>query len=239
MKPIFLDRQSLCDALAIRPGVTALVGGGGKTSAMLRLAEELSLRGSVIVTTTTRIWPPESIPVLSAPDEADVRAALCALPAVCIGSPAADGKLKMPALEMETLRALADYVLVEADGAKGLPLKAPAAHEPVIPASARCVIAVAGLDGIGRPIFESAFRPGLYAALVNADVAHIVTPVDAAQVLCSRAGQFKGVRAGMRFCVLLNKADDAARCALAREVCAWFEPQTVERAVVARLQAAG
>ncbi len=237
MKPFFLDKHPLCVALAIRTGVTALVGGGGKTSAMLRLAGELSLHGSVIVTTTTHIWPPESMPVLLAPDEADVRAALCALPAVCVGSPAEDGKLKAPALDMETLRALADYVLVEADGAKGRPLKAPAAHEPVIPACTGCVIAVAGLDGIGRPIFENVFRPELYAALLDAGMEHVVTPEDVARVLCSGEGQLKGVRTDMRFCVLLNKADDAARIAMAREVCARLGPQTVERAVVARLQA--
>ena len=48
--------------LSVRPGVTALTGGGGKTAAMYRLARELRREGTVICTTTTRILPPDHLP---------------------------------------------------------------------------------------------------------------------------------------------------------------------------------
>ena len=51
-----------------------------------------------------------------------------------------------------------DLVLVEADGAKGRPLKYPAAHEPVIPPCSGCTVVVAGLDALGRTIAEAVFR---------------------------------------------------------------------------------
>ena len=51
--------MTLIETLGIRPGVTALVGAGGKTSTMLRLARELRGAGqTVAVTTTTPIFPP-------------------------------------------------------------------------------------------------------------------------------------------------------------------------------------
>src|SRR5208337_1665177 len=56
---------------------------------------------------------------------------------------------------------IADWIIVEADGAAGRPLKAPASHEPVIPSVTRHVVAVAGLRAIGLPLDEShVFRTG-------------------------------------------------------------------------------
>ena len=45
--------MTFAEALGIGPGVTALIGGGGKTSLMLTLAKELSSKGSIIICTTT------------------------------------------------------------------------------------------------------------------------------------------------------------------------------------------
>lgn len=63
--------------LCVRPGVTALTGGGGKTAAMYRLARELRREGTVICTTTTRILPPDHLPV--ADGGAELAAALARL----------------------------------------------------------------------------------------------------------------------------------------------------------------
>lgn len=56
------EMEKLCDLLGIRPGITALIGGGGKTTLMYHLARELRQYGTVAVTTTTRIWPPTASP---------------------------------------------------------------------------------------------------------------------------------------------------------------------------------
>ena len=113
-----------CDLLSTGRGVTALIGGGGKTTAMYTLARELSPRGTVLCCTTTRILPPDHLPVLLSPGEEAVSAALADHGCACLGTPAENGKLSAPELPMARLAALADYVLVEADGSRGLPVKA-------------------------------------------------------------------------------------------------------------------
>ena len=237
MQTIFhTNESSLAAALDVPKGITALVGGGGKTTLMLRLARELAQGGArVIVTTTTHIFPPEGIPQGNPANAQEVARALLLEPLLCLGKPAEDGKLTAPDLSMAVLSQLADYVLVEADGAKRLPLKAPDAHEPVIPREARLVVAVAGLDGADRPIREVAFRPALYAALCGKSEQDVVTARDIALVLTSPNGQRKSLPKGARFAVLLNKADDDQAREIARAVAAELEQYAPERVVIASL----
>ena len=169
--------------LGVERGVTALIGGGGKTTLMYTLAEELRRRGTVVVTTSTHIRRPEQYPVLTAADDAAVAAALAEHGAVCVAGETAEGKLCAPALSFETLAALADFVLVETDGSKRLPLKAHAPHEPVIPPNARRTVYVVGADGFGRPIRQVCHRPERYAALCGAAEDDVVTPALEAAVL--------------------------------------------------------
>lgn len=165
--------------LDIRPGVTAVIGSGGKTSLIARLCRELP--GTVIVCTSTHIYPADGLPL--------VTEAIETLPfeKICIGVPAENGKLTAPVQPYETLAKLADYVLVEADGAKKLPLKAHLDYEPVIPFCAHRVIQVVGLSGLGNPIEQTAHRPAQYAQLCGASVADIATPERAAAVLNAEA----------------------------------------------------
>ena len=233
---LYQAERGLIEALDPPRGIIALVGGGGKTTLMLRLAHELAQKGArVIVTTTTHIFPPEGIPTGNPSNAEEVSHALLLEPLLCLGKPAVDGKLIAPDLSMEILCQLADYVLVEADGAKRLPLKAPAELEPVIPREARLVVAVAGLDGAGKPIREIAFRPALYAVLCGKAESQAVTPRDIALVLMNEHGQRKGVPKEARFVVLLNKADDETMRETALAIAAELEHEPVERVVIAAL----
>ena len=187
--------------LGVEKGVTALIGGGGKTTLMYTLAEELRLRGSVIVTTSTHIRRPPQYPLLLTAEPAAVSAALAEHGVVCVAAEGPEGKLTAPALSFDALGALADFVLVEADGAKRLPLKAHAPHEPVIPACARQTVYVLGVDGFGRPIRQVCHRPERYAALCGAAQDDPVTPALAAAVL-----RAEGYGSGL---VYLNKVESA------------------------------
>lgn len=225
-----LRPRALSEALGIRPGVTAIVGGGGKTTAMLRLAKELSREHTCIVGTTTHIFPPE-LPTLIEPTAEEVKKALQEQNLICVGAPAKNGKFGAVNGELlKKLPSLAEYVVLEADGSRGLPLKAPAGHEPVIPENTTHVIAVAGMDGANRPIREVCHRPNLYAELLGTDQDHTVTPAEIAKALAHRSGQYKNVNCA--FSVILNKSDSMERFRAARAAAAAF-PGT---AIIAGMQ---
>ena len=193
--------MQISSLLHVGRGVTAIIGRGGKTTLMEQLAKELSKKGRVIITTTTHICRPKQYETLLDADEAAVSAALERSGIVCVASQAEDGKLCAPKISIEALARLADFVLVEADGAKGLPLKAHEAHEPVIPPCAQRVVTVVGIDGIGRPISEVSHRSARYAQLAGVDEETTVTPEIAARVVNAES---YGDR------VYINKVESAA-----------------------------
>ena len=149
------------EGLSIRPGITAIIGSGGKTSLMLRLARELS-HARVIVTTSTHIFPPEGYPVVQRVEHVDG--------CVCVGTPCENGKLTVPEQSFSELLTLCDYLLVEADGSKHLPLKAHLAHEPCIPEGAD-VICVVGASGLDHPIEQVVHRHERFFALTDSQTA--------------------------------------------------------------------
>lgn len=139
--------------------VISLIGAGGKTSTLFWLARQFSLLGKkVIITTTTRIYlPDENIPLLMCCDPAHLPAAVFASPICACYSAWQPSSGKVGGFLPQQVDALAqrhyaDIILVEADGSRGLPLKAPALHEPCIPVSSRCVIAVTGGQVLARPL---------------------------------------------------------------------------------------
>ena len=164
--------------------MTAIIGGGGKSTLLHALADELSKHARVIVATSTKMYVPDWCPVLLSAEPGDVESALATSSLVCVGSiHEPTGKLDTPRVAFSDLADIADYVLVEADGAKRLPLKAHAEHEPVIPTCTHRVVYVVGIDGVGVPISQTCHRPELYAQLASASVDERVTPEMAASVL--------------------------------------------------------
>lgn len=143
--------------LGIRPGITSVIGGGGKTTMLRVLAGELAAVGyRVVCTTSTHIFPFREMPLAS--DIQEAGRLLGAVSPICVGLPGPEGKLVPLDCSMEELAAVCDMVLVEADGSKGFPIKAHAPHEPVIPPGTKRTILVAGASGIGKPVREAVHR---------------------------------------------------------------------------------
>ena len=134
-------------------GVVALVGGGGKTGLMYCLAAEArdsGLRAAAM--TTTRIWAPQAY---CADADSCAQVWQAGDYAVCGCAAPQPGKLMAPGDELRRfLLERSDLLLVEADGARGMPCKAPAEHEPVLPDECGRVVAVMGMDALGRPVEE-------------------------------------------------------------------------------------
>ena len=141
-------------------------------------------RARVIVATSTKMFVPDWCPVLLDATMDEVRLALSTHPIVCAGHiHGPTGKLDAPNVAFSELEAAADYLLVEADGAKMLPLKAHAEHEPVIPECAKRTVCVVGIDGVGRPISQACHRAERFARLADASIADTTTPEMVARVL--------------------------------------------------------
>ena len=177
-----MNLQTLLD---IRPGITAVIGGGGKTTLLHTLGDELASQGSrVLLCSTTKIFPFPDLQNLENPTEETLSSALNTHRLLCIGTPVPNtGKLTSPNLPMSHLAALADFVLVEADGSAGRPLKAHAPHEPVIPPEATQVVCIVGASGFGKPISQAAHRPALYAQRAGVPEDAPATPETEAAVL--------------------------------------------------------
>lgn len=181
--------MNLHEALGIRPGVTSVIGSGGKSTLLARLAEELRAKGATVaLATTTHFMPFEGVATVTGHDVDEVRAALAAGGVACVAVPAegpagAAGKLGPGALAPAELARLADYVLVEADGSRRLPLKAHAAWEPVVPEGSTQSVLVVGASGFGRPVRETVHRPERFCELVGCSPEDEATPEAVAAVI--------------------------------------------------------
>ena len=176
--------MGISELLQINKGITSIIGGGGKTSLMLQLAQELAEKGTVIICTSTRIFPPEEIQLVASKCSREIVDALNQHRIICVSEGTDEnGKLMPPAIDINTLAEVADYVICEADGAKRLPLKAHAEYEPVIPEKSSQTILVVGIDGIGKTIEFICHRPEIYARIAGVKLDDTVTAEIVAKVI--------------------------------------------------------
>jgi len=204
-------------ALRLPPATRlALVGAGGKTSALFAIARQFP--GPVLATTTTHLsvdqlaWAdryfesnnPEELEHLGESPGAGVT--------LVTGPPAGEGRVSgLDPVTLEKVRVLADNwqvpLLIEADGSRLRPLKAPGDHEPAIPLFVDQVIILAGLSGLEQPLTEEwVHRPERFAGLAGIPTGDPITIEALARVLTHPQGGLKNIPPGARRCVLLTQA---------------------------------
>ena len=230
VEPIRIERLASALGLGAREHV-AIVGGGGKTTTMFALAGQLA--GPTVVTTTTKMGHDQhrGLPVLLGPPTDDelttalsnagdprfgpslvVWRSIVGTKAVGVGPADCDRWFT----EVEGV----DHVLVEADGARRRPFKAPGALEPVVPDSATALIVVVGADALGRVIGDQCHRPLRVAALAGCRPFERLTPERAAAVLLHERGFAASVPPKARFAIVVTKVDEAVAPAVAELVAA-------------------
>ncbi len=231
-------------ALRIGPKeIVAFTGAGGKTAAMFRLAGELAAAGlRVITTTTTRLGldqlalSPRVLPVSDLPR---LGGALAQYRQVLVIGGEDRTTQKTLGITGEQACALAarpdvDAILIEADGARGLSLKAPAGHEPVVPPCTTLLVSVVGLDAIGQPLGPGiAHRAEQVSILTGLPFGAAISPAAIAALLAHPAGGLKGLPPGARAVAFLNKAETEEALAAAGEIAFGLLQGTDYAAVVA------
>jgi molybdenum cofactor cytidylyltransferase len=222
----------------------AFVGAGGKTTALFQLARQL--HPPVIVTTTTHLAETQA----SLADQhwviqnaAEIERAMAELKGVVLLSGGAglepERLVGLKPDLLERMKDLADArnipLLIEADGARQKPLKAPGAHEPVIPPWIDTVIVVAGLSGLGRPLNASwVHRPALFQELTGLQPEDEITSAAVVSLLRHSEGGMKGIPPRAQRVALLNQADAAGTQAQANRMAEALSAD-YERVVVASL----
>lgn len=184
-----------------------LVGGGGKTTVMYELAAAWAACGrKALALTSTHILQPADGSF--AADAAAVHNLWQQRRYAVIGTPElATGKLTLPPQSVyEALKLQADVILCEADGSRHHPCKVPAAHEPVLLPDCDIVLAVAGMDALGRPLAQACQRPQLAAELLGCNAEKIIDAQMLASLLRSEQGAHKNVGARAYY-IVLNKCD--------------------------------
>ena len=242
----------LTEALGLgKRELISLVGAGGKTSLMFRLAKEMVDQGKrVITTTTTRILEPtpEQSPCLFVEPQDEkiglfIDGHLSSCRHITIARERIESKLK--GISSESVAALwrkeeVECLIVEADGAAGYSVKAPRSGEPVIPPDTTLVAALLGVDGMNTELREeSVFRPERISFLTGIPFGGRITDEAMAILASHPEGIFKGAPTRSRVVVFLNKVDtpngmEKAR-QIARRILDKRHPQ-IERIVLGQLR---
>ncbi len=197
--------------------VVSLVGAGGKTTALFKLAREiLSARvPSVLVTGTSHlgVW---QIPLADYHIIAEDALAVSALPSE--GIILITGKIEndrtQPVNESvlgwlrEHAKANSIPLLIEADGSRQKALKAPAAHEPPIPEFTDIVVHVSGLSALNKPLDESiVHRAEKFSELSGLLMGKVITTEALVKYLTHPSGALKNIPHKAKRIALLNQAD--------------------------------
>jgi molybdenum cofactor cytidylyltransferase len=193
---------------------------------MFRLADQIS--GPLLVTTSTHLGVDQTTQVdkhyviQTREDFSPLRGGLQDGVTLVTGG---DGDRKRTGgLSLELLDELNDIahsldvpMLIEADGSRRKPMKAPAEHEPPIPGFVDTVIVLAGLSGLGQPMDNAwVHRPEIFERLSGLTIGETVTPQALVKVLTHPHGGLRNIPAGAHRIVLLNQADTEKSAANAR-----------------------
>lgn len=200
-----------------QPGVVACTGAGGKTSVLMSLAKCAKERNlPILITSTTKMFVNQVRqynPIFAASFEQGRHAVELELIKVNTAAwfyKQQDNKVIGILPEwVDEWYALyrSAYILVEADGAAGCLIKAPASHEPVVPQSTQVTIGVLNLQAIGQRLsLETTHRLPLVLGLLGKQTGDPIVWSDLATLATHSRGIFQYSQG--RKILLLSGADE-------------------------------
>lgn len=198
--------------------IISFVGAGGKTTALFQLANQYQgegRRSQVFVTATTHLgaWQTKfanhHIIVKSKKDLQNIPNH-----GIVLFTGEIENDRTQP-IDEETLQWLQTEsqnknipLLIEADGSRQKPLKAPAEHEPPIPQFTQIIIYVVGLNAIGKTLNdEHIHRAEFFSQLTNLGINQTITAESISNMLTHSQGGLKNIPPNAKKIVLLNQAE--------------------------------
>ena len=186
----------------------SIVGGGGKTTILHALGKQL--QGKTILTSTTKMGFDQnrSLPVFFEPEDEIIQNISNGNPIMIWKEVQGERAIGVdPSLCDHWFRSV-DNVVVEADGSRRLPFKAPEEFEPVVPSSSNLMISTIGAEALDQVISSCCHRPELVAELAECLPHERLTPERAAKVILHSDGQKKAKPMKSKFCVAVTKVND-------------------------------
>lgn len=201
--------------------LVALVGGGGKSTLLFQLGRELGAGGKhVVLTTTTKMGRDQMAGDLQVCETIECAARPSSRPIMLVTG-GDSHKITGPRpedLDRLFAESTLDFLIVEADGAHGRPLKAPADHEPVVPSSSTTVVIAVGVDAVGVRLDEASHRVEQATAFSGLAADHVLTAEDCATILVHPSGALRTVPEAARVLVAITKVGSPDRRAAAGEI---------------------
>jgi molybdenum cofactor cytidylyltransferase len=195
----------------------AFVGAGGKTTAMFQCAREWT--GPVLLTSTSHLGT-DQLQMADRHffvDDTVLDRLEQNLPNgnTLVTGPLAQDKARTLGVSDQQLNRIQSLsgkwrvpLLIEADGSRRLPIKAPAEHEPPIPEMVNTVVVVTGMSAIGKPLSEEwVFRPKLFSHISGLKPGENITLKAILQAMIHSEGGLKNIPINARRYALLNQAD--------------------------------
>lgn len=194
----------------------ALVGAGGKTTILFCLARELS--EAAIVTASTHLAVDQTKfadthIIINSIEEINILQNYTFSGVTLLTGPV--DRDRILGLPYEFLNVVHQYcqdhdlgLIMEADGSRRLPMKAPRPHEPPIPSFIDTVVVVSGLSALGEPLTSDwVYNPKGFAELAGLSLGEVITTGALTKVLTHESGGLKNIPMGARRIALLNQAD--------------------------------
>ncbi len=222
MKPELIPLRDIPNILPEHP-IISIAGAGGKTTLMFELAKNFS--GTAVTTTTTKVGETQ---IMSADQQMPFDQFPPGKPSKIIWvSPSLQPQNgKISGFSKDEFPHLADIcrahgwpILLETDGAACRHIKAPAAHEPNIPAQSNVCFTLVGLDVLGCPISpEFVHRPEIFTRLTETKPNDLITIHPIIKLLEHPEGGLKNIPPNaLRIAYLTHAAGDE-RIAAAKSI---------------------
>ena len=161
--------------------IVSITGGGGKTTLIFKLAEELSEIGKVLITTTTKMHIPDknrydSMIIHSMKknvskendrieENREINKVLKKKKKQVDILTSTEDKFKIQGINEEILKEYIgkyDYILIEADGAKEKIIKEWNLEEPIILSSSNKIVGITNIKALGKKIKDVVHREKIY-----------------------------------------------------------------------------